>query len=315
MRSETINQSFDCGPEAYFSLSNIRGKVNILPGKEHVITIRAEKLLDTGDGENTLVELSQDSGGRVFARTRSGDPGFQIFHRKKPCKVNYQVSVPEKCQLKVRGVCNPAQIEGISGEIDIYTVSGNLVLQTLNGDLQIESVSGDVACEDVNAAVKLKTVSGDVHFKNSILPSLRCKTVSGDLILDAPIGAGPYDFDAVSGDIEWKIGPNSGATITSLSLSGKVQTSLPITFSKHSHSHRFYEIMGGGVEIHHKSVSGDFLLSKNDHVVDLQEMTVLGKPQTELFSNEEILAGIERGEISVQEAVGLIERGHHSPVG
>ena len=73
--------------------------------------------------------------------------------------------------------------------------------------------------------------------------------------------------------------------------------------------------MGGGVEIHHKSVSGDFLLSKNDHVVDLQEMTVLGKPQTELFSNEEILAGIERGEISVQEAVGLIERGHHSPVG
>jgi hypothetical protein len=295
MSSETFNQSFDCGEEAYFSLSNIRGKVNIIPGDDHAITIRTEKILDTGDGENTFVELSQDSGGRVFARTRYGEPGFQIFRRMVPCKVNYQVSVPEKCHLKVRGVSNAARIEGISGEIDISTVSGNLVLQSLNGELKIKTVSGDVIGEEVNAATKLETVSGEIQFKKSVLPRLRCKTVSGDLILEAPIGEGPYDFNAVSGDIEWKIEAFSGATITSLSMSGEVQSSLPVTSSNISHNHHIFEIMGGGVEIHHKSVSGDFLLSYADHKGDLEEMTVLDTPQGGPFSNQEILDGIERG--------------------
>jgi len=312
MSSETINQSFDCGEEAYFSVSNIRGKVNIIPGAEHAIIIRAEKILDTGDGENTFVELSQDSGGRVFARTRYGEPGFQIFRRMVPCKVNYQVSVPEKCHLKVRGVSNASRIEGISGEIVISTVSGNLVLQSLHGELKINTVSGDVTGEDVNAAIKLETVSGEIHFKKSILPRLGCKTVSGDLILEAPIGAGPYDFNAVSGDIEWKIDAFSGATITSSSLSGEVQTSLTVTSSNHSRNHHIFEIMGGGVEIHHKSVSGDFLLTYDGNRDRLDEFTVLDSNQPELFSHQEILEGIERGEISVQEAVGLIERGQHS---
>ncbi|MGW8225303.1 MAG: DUF4097 family beta strand repeat-containing protein [Anaerolineales bacterium] len=310
MSSETINQSFDCGEEAYFSLSNIRGKVNIIPGDDHAITIQAEKILDTGDGENTFVELSQDSGGRVFARTRYGEPGFQIFRRMVPCKVNYQVSVPENCYLKVRGVSNAARIEGISGEIVISTVSGNLVLQSLQGELKIKTVSGDVTGEDVNAVIKLETVSGEIHFKKSILHRLGCKTVSGDLILEAPIGAGPYDFNAVSGDIEWKIDAFSGATITSSSLSGEVQTSLPVTASNHSRNHHIFEILGGGVEIHHKSVSGDFLLTYDGNRDGVDEFTVPDLNQPELVSNQEILEGIDRGEISVQEAVGLIERGH-----
>ena len=151
MSIETINKTFDCTENASLALSNIRGKVNIQPGEDNVITIKAEKLLDSGDPEHTVIELLQDNNGKVTAKTRFENSGFHIFRNSKPCKVNYDVRVPNNCFLKVRGVSNTACIDGISGDIDISTVSGDLELRSLNGHLKVKSVIGDIQGEGVSA--------------------------------------------------------------------------------------------------------------------------------------------------------------------
>jgi DUF4097 and DUF4098 domain-containing protein YvlB len=308
MSNETINKTFDCSENASLALSNIRGKVNIQPGEDNVITIKAEKLLDSGDPEQTVIELSQDNNGKVTAQTRFDNSGFQIFRKFKPCKVNYDVRVPKNCFLKVRGVSNTANIDGITGDLDISTVSGDIQIRSLNGHLKIKTVSGDIQGEDIGAAARIETVSGDFHLNRCNFPSLRGKTVSGDLILETALGDGPYSFNAVSGDIKIEINPLSGASIISSSLSGEIRASIPVSWSNRSRNHQKVEVNGGGVEINHKSVSGDLFLTTADESGPSEERPPQETAQIDQLSHTEILDSIERGEMNVDEAVGMIEK-------
>jgi hypothetical protein len=93
MNIEAIEKTFNCGENASLSLSNIRGKVKIKAGDDNVIVVRAEKILNSGDADNTLIELSQDKEGKVIVHTRYDHSGFRLFRRFGPCKVNYDVAV------------------------------------------------------------------------------------------------------------------------------------------------------------------------------------------------------------------------------
>jgi hypothetical protein len=309
MNIEAIEKTFNCGENASLSFSNILGKVKIKAGDDNVIVVRAEKILNSGDTDNTLIELSQDNEGKVIVHTRYDHSGFRLFSRFGPCKVIYDVAVPRNCDLKVRGVSNAANIEGISGKMDISTVSGELTLNSLYGALKMKSVSGDVQADQVSAPTRIETVSGDFRLMQSNFPSLRAKTVSGDLTLETPLGDGPYDFNSVSGDIKVGVTQLTGVTVNSSSLSGDLRISAPLSSSNQSRNHHRAEIMGGGVEIRHKSVSGDFYFASAEAIEDLKELPPPISDQVEILSHAEILESIERGELSVDEAVGILENG------
>lgn len=307
MKLEVIEKEFIAGGDAYLALSNIRGRVNIRAGDDGFIKVQAEKIPDSGDAENTRIELLQDEKGKVFVRTCYDHSGFRFFRRNIPCKVNYEVAVPRNCGLKVRGVSNSAVIIGISGNLDISTVSGALELDSLEGNLKFKSVSGDVAGNNITASAYIDTVSGDFQLKQSRISSLRFKTVSGDLILQTSLGEGPYEFNSVSGDIRLEASPLSGVAIDSSSLNGKLSSPLPQSTTNFSRNHHRVEIMGGGVEIRHKSVSGDVFFSSPDEIEVIGGLPLPSPDRVDTLSHSEILEGISNGEISVDEAVGLLE--------
>ena len=307
MNLEVLEKEFIVGDDAFLSLSNIRGKVNIQVGDDGVIKVVAEKVLDSGDAENTVIELFQDEDGRVVVRTRYDQSGFRFFRRIIPCKVNYEVVVPKDCDLKVRGVSNSAGITGISGVLDISTVSGDLELNSLEGMMKIKSVSGHVDGEKIAGQTHIDTVSGDFHLGQSRISKLRFKTVSGDLLLQTSLGEGPYEFNSVSGDIHLEAFQLSGLTIDSSSLGGKLRSPLPQSSTNRSRNHHRVEIMGGGVDIRHKSVTGDFYFDCPQELEVLEELPHPSPDRIEPKSPSEILEGIASGEISVDEAVGMLE--------
>jgi DUF4097 and DUF4098 domain-containing protein YvlB len=189
--------------------------------------------------------------------------------------------------------------------MDFSTVSGDLELHSLEGEIKIKTVSGDIQAEKISGNMRLDTVSGDVHLQQSDIPSLRGKTVSGDIVLGTLLGAGPYTFNAVSGDIRLEITPLSGATISFSSLSGDIKASFPVSESIRSRSQRQVQVKGGGTEIHHSSVSGDLFLTSPDGERAL-EKPLPGETRLDNLSKQEILERIERGEVSVDEAVGML---------
>ena len=246
---------FICSDTPGLTLSNIRGSVKIQPAQNGQITVIASKNVKSGDAENTRVELSQSADGSVKAFTHYDKSGIRFLSTWRPCKVDYDVRVPEDCSLKLRGVSNSAVIEGISGRMDLSTVSGDLDCRALSGEFKVKTVSGDISGESLSGPIQLEAVSGDIKLKNCDFPSMKGKTVSGDMLAETPLGDGPYDFNAVSGDIKLEIPPSLGVTIHSSSLSGDIRTMSQISSSNQSRNNRKVDLHGGGVEIHHQSVS------------------------------------------------------------
>ncbi len=303
MSVETIEKTFSCPDSPHLTLSNIRGSVKIQPGDNGAIAVTAARHNDSGDEENTRIEISQADDGSVKIHTRYDQMGFRFFRKWHPCKVDYEVLVPKECSLKVRGVSNSATIEGISGELDISTVSGDLECRSLTGQLIIKTVSGDVRGEAISASAGLNTVSGNISLKNSDFPALRGVTVSGDLVIETPLGDGPYDFKSVSGDIKLDISPVDGATVSSSSLSGDVRTSLPFSRTNQSRNHRKIEIKGGGVEINHSSVSGDLFLDGEINNGASENMSEEIPSENRSQTPSDILERVDRGELSVEKAL------------
>ena len=307
MNIEVLEKEFIVGENAFLSLSNIRGKVSIQAVDDSVIKVHAEKILNSGDADNTIIDLVQEEDGKVIIRTHYDPSGFRLFRRIVLCKVNYEGSVPRNCDLKVRGVSNAANIDGISGLLDISTVSGDVKLNSLEGELKFKSVSGDVQGENINAPAKIESVSGDFHLKECNFPSMRVKTVSGDLSFETLLGSGPYEFNSVSGDIKLEASQLTGVTVNSSSLSGDLRIPLPLSASNHSRNHHKAEIMGGGVYIRHKSVSGDFYFDSAGEGEDLKELPSPISDEIDQVSRADILDSIGRGELSVDKAVGILE--------
>jgi hypothetical protein len=306
MSIKTIEETFSCPDSPRLSLANIRGSVNIQAREAGRISVKARKHLTSGDEENTHIELSQSSDGTVKVSTRYNHKGFRFFRKWVPCKVDYEIRVPKDCALKVRGVSNSARIEGITGTHDISSVSGDVELHSLAGELMLKTVSGDAQGEMISGRVRLETVSGDIKIKKSDISKITGKTVSGDLFAETPLREGPYDFNSVSGDIKLYLPGVQGVTVTSSSIFGNIRNSLTSTQSNHSRRTHRIEIEGGGVEIHHSSVSGDiFLAGENNNGASPAEQALLSEAAP-ARSRAEILDQVNQGELSVDQAVDLL---------
>jgi DUF4097 and DUF4098 domain-containing protein YvlB len=306
MSIETLEKKFSVPGTARLSVSNIRGSVKVQPGENGEITVIASKHTNSRNAEHTRIELSQSDDGDVTVATRYDQHGFGFILKNHPCKVDYDLRVPEECALKLRGVSNSASIEGISGHMDIASVSGDIDLRAFAGDLKVRNVSGDIFGQDLSASAHLQVVSGDIKMTQVNFPTLRGKTVSGNIEIESPLGDGPYEFNTVSGDVKFIIPQLRGATIHSQTLSGKVRTSAPISGLEHSRNNYHVVLEGGGVDIAHKSVSGDFILVSMGDDGASQESSNHAAVKTGPESSSEILDRLANGDLSVDEAVLLI---------
>ena len=305
MTVEIIEKTFTCSDSPGLTLTNIRGSVNIQPAQNGQITVIASKQVNSGDAENTRVELSQSADGSVNASTHYDKSGIRFLSTWRPCKVDYDVRVPEDCSLKIRGVSNSAVIEGISGRMDLSTVSGDLDCRSLSGELKVKALGGDVTGDSLSGPIQIWTVSGDIRLTGCDFPSLKGKTVSGDILIETPLGDGPYNFNAVSGDIKIEIPSSVGVTINSSSLSGNIRTTSQVSSSNQSRNIRKVDVQGGGVEIHHHSVSGDlFLINAKENGTSIvpQEDNL---DQKFSLTRSEILDRIATGELDTEEALRL----------
>jgi hypothetical protein len=256
MAQETIEREFVVTAPASLTLANVRGSVNIQAGSDDVVTVTAVKHLDTGDPDRTEIEIWQQEDGSVIAKTRYHEDGWRLFGWRQPCKVDYTVHVPRACDAKVRCVSSKASVEGLEGEFNIKTVSGKVILQDLSGRVKATSVSGAIFGTQLSGATEFESVSGKVHLVESDLPVVTGSSVSGNLVLETPLGEGPYRFKTVSGDMKLVLPTETGFTVGFKSMSGNFETSFPATRSQRRGHNWHAELCGGGPDVHFSSVSG-----------------------------------------------------------
>ena len=296
MTQEAIEQTFQVHAPAQFSLANISGSVEILPGESDAIIVKAIKNNVEGNSKRTDIEMTQDEDSSVSVKTHYRSDSWLSFLSGKSCDVDYKVIVPPDCKINVSGVSNAVLIQGIAGEMQISTVSGNGNLLDLRGKFEIKSVSGNVTGERLNGEIKLNTVSGDIHFSDSTFQSIDGKTVSGDIYAETTFISGPYCFDSVSGDVCLVLPGESRFRVNSKSLSGDLKSFFPVDRNT---------TQEGGVVIKHHSISGDMIIKSS--------LTTVAKPNLESETSAingriDVLERLARKEISVDEAIQFLNK-------
>ena len=224
-----------------------------------------------GDGDGAHVEITEIDGPPLRVTVDNGRLtiahedlqwssllGFRLRGRERRRAV-VSVAVPMRCSATVGVVTADAIVAGLRGDVTVRCVSGDVTLDGTGGDLHVQTVSGDCELRDVAGAISLTTVSGGVTVVDGRPPTVRAKSVSGDVTLDLQsTGAIEVDVTTVSGDLTVRLPSSSGLDVDVVSTSGDVASAFDgIELSKRPGVHRMSGRVGDGTgRLRGRSVSG-----------------------------------------------------------
>ncbi len=278
MSEELLEKVFQVSGPARLEVSNLRGSTEIHTGVDDTISVKAVKHEQSGDAKRTEIEITQEADGTVKVKTRFPEVSWGWLTGSQPCKVDYVITAPRACTLKVHGVSNNTLVEGFDGDasfnsvsgemtlrdlhgkIKAVTVSGNLELADLTGELSLNSVSGDIRGKNITGPMDVDTVSGQVLLDGAVLSSVKATSVSGDVKIETSLGDGPYKFNSVSGEVGLKVPAETRCSAELHTVSGSLQVKLPATSVSRHNGWQAVEVQGGGVKVSLHSVSGDLAL-------------------------------------------------------
>jgi hypothetical protein len=314
MESETIERVFSLSGQARLHLMNIRGSVEITGGDLDEIRIQATKRCQQGDGETEIL-IEQQPDGAVTAKTRLADVLSQLSGRK-PCKVDYQVQMPRRCELNVDVVSSSVTAENLSGRLEFKTVSGSLLVSSLEGEIVMRAVSGDIGASQLSGSLRFDTVSGDVRLEASEFSSVQGKSVSGDTWLHGSFSDEACKFNSVSGNLELLL-TSGGVRLEMNSMSGRIIAEGAGSGERVRGAKRSISLWGGRTPVYFNTISGDAIIQRADGAAAQgrpsqdTEGQQPGADQPEAPQGEksseadrlEILDAIEQGTISVEEGI------------
>ncbi len=296
--TEKMEKQFSVASQANLSVSNIRGSVIVRSGEQGVIQVTAAKQPHSGDEERTEIEITQDIDGSVRVITHYPKIDWNWLGGMQPCEVDYTITAPRTCSLRLNGVSSSFLVKGFEGDICINSVSGAIVLRGITGSLKIKTVSGDVEVESFQGSLILDTVSADVKFMGSALTSIVANSVSGDLRIHTPLTQGPYKFNSVSGDVYLIVPPESRFIGELSSLSGGIRSAFPITSGDRKFGSQRVQIQDGGIMVAMHSVSGDLSFECNGDIPSRQPLETISVDE-----RRSVLEHLDRGEMTVSEAL------------
>ncbi|MBL6983661.1 MAG: DUF4097 family beta strand repeat protein, partial [Anaerolineales bacterium] len=268
------------------------------------ISVTAVKHLNSGNADRTEVAIHQWDDGVVVVETRH-DKNNGFLSLFKPCKVEYTVTVPKNCSVDLNCVSSKAAIQGLEGKFKFNTVSGALEFGDITGLVKVVSVSGVIKGQNLSGSLEGGSVSGKIRVMESQIPEIEISTVSGNIIVQTPILDGSYIFKGVSGNVTLIVPEDTGCVARTKSVSGRLQTSLPITKDRRYGPRGLAEIQGGGPEVVYKSVSGSLkiLTSEDDKPQTIHVASPVGVRHPRKAARMDVLEEIERGELSVDDAL------------
>lgn len=126
-----------------------------------------------------------------------------------------------------------------------------------NKKIQINTVSSGLDIEEIKVEeLKLDTVSGDVTI-DSLYGKLNAQTVSGDVKVNFEELQDDISFSTTSGELSIKVPDDSNFTFSLNTVSGEVNSELPISFNNNSKTRIEGKIGNGQNSINCNSISGD----------------------------------------------------------
>jgi hypothetical protein len=175
---ETIRKTFDTPEGSHLVVENVQGPITVTGWDQPQIEVSATPRQDW-----VQVEIDQHDG-KVVARTihETGSGKWtNWFNGSRTPYVEYVVNVPHASDLELKNVEGPIAVRHCQGKIRVHNVDGKITLEHTKGDIRAESVNGGLSADHLDGYADLKTVNGKLGLQESALSGLKAQTVNGKI--------------------------------------------------------------------------------------------------------------------------------------
>ena len=221
---EQIEKTFATPEGCDLIVENVRGEI-IVEGWDQpstqVVAVHRKGKADieiTQEGRKVIARTKHERNGVFWLDwlTKGGAP-----------IVDYTVRVPYASDLKLKNVNGTISAARVQGTVHVNNVDGTAVLSAIEGHIQAETVNGSLQAETLEGTAKLKTVNGQMKVSGN-LSGLRADTVNGDIKAVATLAVdGDYVFHTVNGSCHLTVQPELCAHVSAHGVNMSVDSKLP----------------------------------------------------------------------------------------
>lgn len=221
-----INQTRSVAADARIDVSNVKGSVTVAAWDRQEVAITGtlgdgvKELLVEGSEHHLVIKVEPPKSGSWFSWGADSRMGPTIL----------DIKAPRGAEMNIEVVSADVTVAGIAGRsLDVDSVSGNVRLDSDAKEVDIDSVSGDVDLRGTSSRAHLETVSGNLRV-HGLGGEISMETVSGDIDAEDLAWSG-VEAGSVSGDINLRGRPASGARLEVETMSGDVRIEVPAELS------------------------------------------------------------------------------------
>jgi hypothetical protein len=338
---EQIEKTFSTPDGCQLIVENVRGEIAVEGWDQPSTRVIATKRKGQVD-----IEITQEGRKVIARtkHERNVFPWLDWLTKGSAPVVDYAVRVPLNSDIELRNVNGTIAAKHVRGNAHVGNVDGAVHLRAVKGQVQAETVNGSLDADALEGSAKLKTVNGQMKVAATVLESLNADTVNGDIdVAAAFVPEGTYVFHTVNGGCRLTIQPDLRAQVTAHGLNLSVDCQVPRENIEHKFGEwkgsigtgdgpmatiRFDTVNGQlrieGTEGIAEAPAADFVAkatpsetvsaappeeppsSQPTQPEDTSSEAAVADSPPERKSQAEILQMIERGEISVEEALKLL---------
>jgi hypothetical protein len=342
---ETIQRTFDTREGSTLVVENIQGPITIEGWDKAQTDITATRHQDwaqvdiTQEGEKVVARTKAGEGASQW---------LGWFGSKRSARVDYAIRVPYATNLEIKNVSGPIAVRQCKGQMRANSVDGKVTIEDVTGEVRAETVNGALSATRLDGKADLKTVNGGLSLEESQLSGLSAQTVNGKIRVSAQWAANAQiSLQTVNGDCLVKVPADFRAAVSAhgINVSVKCGQEEPVKRQFGGWQGSVGPDQDGEPEarISFHTVNGNLCIDNSGPAVDtpsgfvakakISEMAtpveggqepmhvkVDDEPQLEAFQEAppaetpspltelEILQMVERGEITVQEAIEMMQK-------
>ncbi len=325
MSEEWIEQVFETGPQAEVSIENVHGEITVEAWDEPRVHVTARR-----QGERARVVMWGE-GNRVEARTEiepRQDGGWGWFNREQPPRVDYVVRAPRETHTRLRTVSGPVRVTGVRGQLDVSSVDGAVELRDVEGDIYAQATNGAVFGANLAGAVQAQATNGSITVEAERLASVRAETVNGTIAIEGLNVGCQIEARTVNGTLALSLPDGVQAAVDASGLS--LGVSLAVAHGAESQGRAAWRGTVGqgqpGASVTYRTINGRLQVTRTgaeaqppvaaQTPLPVAEASAMAGTQTAApvapQSVKDILNAIERGEMSVDQALGLMGKANPS---
>jgi DUF4097 and DUF4098 domain-containing protein YvlB len=270
----TFDKTVPANARGVVDISNVAGSIEVSGWDRQEVSVHAE----LGD-EVERVDVTSE-GGRTVVKV------VLPSHTNRHGDAELRVQVPKESEVDVSAVSADVRVSGVLGVERLNAVSGDVTAELGNADVEAKTVSGELRLKGHGAAARLhvSSVSGDVRLEHGAgdfeggsvsgtlvvsldsARSIRARTTSGDVRLEAKLARGAtVEASSVSGDVSVRAAAaDGGFSYEASSFSGDITDCFdvrPEHASKYMPGSTLQGTRGEGAgHVHIKTMSGDVQL-------------------------------------------------------